>query len=176
MKIDNRQQFLVVLTIVAVALFVGVNWVITPLVGKWSDRQKQIKNLHAKIDDGQKLIKRGADIHDRWVQMQAHSLPADSSLAESQLFDALDGWSKGSGTELASLMPQWKSDATNYLTLACRVEASGNLASLSKFLYSLEKGPMPLRLDSVELGAHDKEGQQMTLSTEINGLALLPQK
>jgi hypothetical protein len=44
---------------------------------------------------------------------------------------------------------------------------------LSKFLYDLENGPMALRLDSLELGAHDKDGQQMTLSTEINGLALL---
>jgi hypothetical protein len=56
------------------------------------------------------------------------------------------------------------------------VETSGNLDSLSRFLYDLEKGPMALRLDSLELTARDKEGQQMTLSTEINGLALVTQE
>jgi hypothetical protein len=70
-------------------------------------------------------------------------------------------------------MPQWKNEPTNYLTLTCRVETSGDLGALGKFLYDLERGPMALRLDSLELGAHDKDGQQMTLSTEINGLALI---
>ena len=74
-------------------------------------------------------------------------------------------------------MPQWKNESTNYLTLTCRVETSGNLGRLSQFLYGLERGPMALRLDSLELNAHDKGGQQMTLSTEINGLALVqPEK
>jgi hypothetical protein len=30
-----------------------------------------------------------------------------------------------------------------------------------------------LKLDSVELGAHDTAGQQLTLTLEVNGLALL---
>ena len=38
---------------------------------------------------------------------------------------------------------------------------------------TLKKGPLPLRLDTVELSSHDANGQQMTLGLEINGLALL---
>ena len=57
------------------------------------------------------------------------------------------------------------------------METAGNLGTLSRFLYDLERGPLALRLDSLELTARDKEGQQMTLSTEINGLALVqPEK
>ena len=61
------------------------------------------------------------------------------------------------------------------MTLACRVEASGNLGTLSRFLYEVEKGSMPLRIDTVELGAHDNDGQQLTLGLEVNGLALMQQ-
>jgi hypothetical protein len=71
-------------------------------------------------------------------------------------------------------MPQWKNESTNYLTLACRVETAGDIGTLSKFLYELERGPLALKLDSVELGSRDAAGQQMTLGLEINGLALLP--
>ena len=35
---------------------------------------------------------------------------------------------------------------------------------------------MALRLDAVELGARDKDGQQLTLSVEMNGLALTTQE
>ena len=175
MKIENRQQFLVVLTIAVAALFVGVNFIITPLGGWWSSRQTQIRELRVKISAGQQLVKREAGIRSRWDDMRKNALPANPSLAEQKLFNAVDEWSKRSGAEVTSLMPQWKSESTNYLTLNCRVETAGDLGALSRFLYDLEKGPLALRLDSVELGARDKEGLQMTLSTEINGLALLPQ-
>ncbi len=173
MKIKNRQEFLVVLTIAAFALLVGVNFILEPLGGWWSARQAQIKELRAEVTAGQQLIRREAGIRSRWADMTANALPANTSLAEQKLLTAVDGWSRGSGAEVTSLMPQWKNESTNYLTLTCRVETSGDIGSLSKFLYDLENGPMALRLDSLELGAHDKDGQQMTLSTEINGLALL---
>ena len=173
MKIKNRQEFLVVLTIAAFALLVGVNFILEPLGGWWSARQAQIKELRAEVTAGQQLIRREAGIRSRWADMTANALPANTSLAEQKLLTAVDGWSRGSGAEVTSIMPQWKNESTNYLTLTCRVETSGDIGSLSKFLYDLENGPMALRLDSLELGAHDKDGQQMTLSTEINGLALL---
>jgi Tfp pilus assembly protein PilO len=172
-KINNRQQFLVVLTIAAFALLVGVNFILEPLGGWWSARQTQIKELRAKVDDGNHLLKRENGIRSRWKEMSANALPANTSLAEQKLLTAVDGWSRSSGAEVTSLMPQWKNESTNYLTLTCRVETAGNLGTLSKFLYDLERGPMALRLDSLELSARDKEGQQMTLSTEINGLALV---
>ena len=173
MKIENRQQFLVVLTIAAAGLFVAVNFIITPLAGFWSARQTQIRELRLQVKDGNQMIIAETRIRNRWAEMQTNALPANTSLAEQKLLTAVDGWSRGSGAEVTSLMPQWKNESTNYLTLTCRVETSGDIGSLSKFLYDLENGPMALRLDSLELGAHDKDGQQMTLSTEINGLALL---
>jgi Tfp pilus assembly protein PilO len=172
-KIKNRQEFLVVLTIAAFALLVGVNFILEPLGGWWSARQAQIKELRAEVTAGGQLIRRESGIRSRWADMTANALPANTSLAEQKLLTAVDGWSRSSGAEVTSLMPQWKNESTNYLTLTCRVETSGDIGSLSKFLYDLENGPMALRLDSLELGAHDKDGQQMTLSTEINGLALL---
>lgn len=176
MKIKNRQEFLVVLTIAAFALLVGVNFILEPLGGWWSARQTQIKDLRTKVEDGNHLLKREAGIRSRWAEMQTNALPANTSLAEQKLLSAVDGWSRNSGAEVTSLMPQWKKDSTNYLTLTCRVESSGDLGTLSKFLYHLERGPLALRLDSLELSARDKEGQQMTLSTELNGLALIPQE
>ena len=72
-------------------------------------------------------------------------------------------------------MPQWKNDSTNYMTLNCRVEAAGDLGTLSQFLYDIEKGPMALKLESVDLSARDDTGQQLTLGLQISGLALRPE-
>lgn len=177
MKIQNRQQFLVILTLAAAGLYLTVNFVLEPLGGWWSSRQAQIRELRTKVKDGRKLVEREKTIRGNWADMQANALPANTSLAESQLLKAVDEWSRSSGVEVTSLTPQWKNDSTNYLTLACRVETAGDLGTLSRFLYDLEKGPMALRLDAVEIGARDKDGQQLTMSVEINGLALInPEK
>lgn len=173
MKIENRQKFLLILAIAAAGLYVGVNFILTPLGDWWSARSKQITTLRDQVKDGNYLIKHEDSIRGHWGQMCSNALPADTSLAEQQVFTAVDNWSQGAGVEVASLMPQWKEDATNYLTLDCHVETSGDLGSLTKFIHDLEEGPMPIRLDSIELGSHDNTGQQLTLSLDLDGLALI---
>ncbi len=172
MKIQNRQQFLIMLTGAALALLIGVNWIYEPLAGMWSARSQEIKALHVKVNDGNFLKKREADIRSRWDNMRENALPANTSLAENQVITAFNNWSRSSGAEITSVLPQWKNDSTNYLTLNCRVEATGSLGELSQFLYQVEKGPLPLKADSVELSAHDATGQQLTLGLQISGLAL----
>jgi hypothetical protein len=172
MKIENRQQFLVALTLAAVGLFVAVNFVLEPLGGWWSARQLQIKNLRTQVSEGQQLVRREEGIRSRWAEMRTNALAANPSQAEQQFLKALDGWSREAGAEVTSIMPQWKSESTNHLTLACRVEAAGDLASLSRLLYAVERGPLAVKLDSIELTGRDAAGQTLTLALELNGLAL----
>ena len=161
------------LTIAAAALLIGVNFIYTPLANLWTARSQEIKALRVKVADGKFLKSREADIRRRWSDMNANALPANTALAENQVLTAFTAWSRGSGAEITSVMPQWKNDSTNYMTLNCRVEATGTLGTLSQFLYQVEKGSMALKSDSVELNAHDPTGQQLTLALQISGLALL---
>lgn len=175
MKIKTRQDFLVVLTVAAFALLVGVDYIATPLVRGWSARQTQIRELRQQVKEGEQLLKREPSVRSRWDEMRANALPANNSAAEQLLLKALDGWRNDTGAELTSILPQWKSDSTNYLTLNCRMELGGSLGTLSRFLYELERSPLAVRVDAVELGARDKEGQQLTLGLEVSGLALAGQ-
>ena len=50
-------------------------------------------------------------------------------------------------------------------------------ARLSRFLYNIEKDPMALKIESVEITARDKEGAQLSLGLQISGLVLnLPEE
>jgi Tfp pilus assembly protein PilO len=175
MKIENRQQFLIVLTVAAFALLIGDRVIFEPLVHFWSTRSADIRVLRDEVREGNVLKNRESALRQRWNDMQSNALPPKTSQAEQQLFTALDNWSRVSGAEIASIMPQWKYDSTNYMTLNCRVEATGALGALSQFIYDIKRGPMALKLDSVELSAHDATGQQLTLDLQISGLALLNQ-
>ena len=175
MKIENRQQFLVVLTIAVAALFVGERLLYEPLANWWSARSQKITELRKQVSDGRMLLQRERSLRSRWDQMRTNTLSADTSLAEQQVLKAFDNWSQDSGAGLNGLTPQWNDDATNYVTVDWRVEASGDLGSLTRFLYDIEQGPMALKLESVDVSARDDTGQQFTLALQINGLALKPE-
>ena len=173
MKIENRQHFLIMLVAVGAALLIGNSLIYSPLAKLWSGRSLQIRNLKNQVADGKNLIKSATTLSNQWSNMTANCLPSNTSLAENQLLTALTSWSRSTGADITSIMPQWKNDSTNYMTLNMRLEASGTIATLTQFLYQIESGSMALKLDSVELGAHSDDGQQLTLGLQISGLSLL---
>lgn len=176
MKVQNRQQFLVILVVAAVALYVGDLLIIGPMGQWWSDRSKRIATLRKQVDEGNALIKREAGIRGRWESMQTNTLPADASLAEQKVLNAFNSWSRESGADVTDTIPQWKNDSDEYATLNCRLEAGGTLATLGDFLYRLENSPLALRLNSVQLATRDKTGQKLTLGLQVSGLTLTEEK
>jgi len=175
MKIESRQQILVVVTIAVVVLFISDRLVFEPLIQWWKTREAQVVKLRHEVNDGRMLIQREAAIHSRWSQMRTNTLPADTSAAEQQVLKAFDNWSQDSGANINSIAPQWKNDSPDYTTLDCRVEAKGDLGSLSRLIYDVEKGPMALRLESLALNTSDDNGQQFTLDLQVSGLVLASQ-
>ncbi len=176
MQIKNRQQFLLIGAIAAVALLAGDRVVLRPLLNAWSGRAKRITELRRDITQGNMLLQREQSIRSRWEQMLRNTLPNDTSAAEQQVFKAIDSWGQNSGVAISAITPQWKHDSDDYQTFECRVDAAGDLSKLSRFLYCVERDPMALKLELMELGARDKEGQQLSLGLQLSGLVLSPQK
>jgi hypothetical protein len=175
MPIKNRQQLLILLTIAAVGLFAGEHLVYNPLAHLWSSRQETIAKLRTRLNEGQRLVQREGNITSRWNTLRRNSLTNETSAAEQRLFRAIDDWAQSSRATITAITPQWKQDADEYMTLGCRVEASGDLDRLTRFLYRSEREPLALRIEAIELGARDKVGQQLTLGLQFSGLALLPE-
>lgn len=172
MRIKNRQQLLMFAAIGLIAFFAADKIIFTPLAKFWSSRGKEIADLKKRVSDGDLLVRRQKSLRDRWDEMRANTLPTNPTLAEQQLLTGLDKWARNSRITVTSLGQQWKHDADDYTTLQCRVEATGNMSALSQFLYDLEKDPMALKLDSVEISTRDTEGQVLSLGLQISGLVL----
>ncbi len=172
MKIENRQRFLLILTVVAAGLYMADLAVFEPLAGWWSARSARIAVLRKQVNEGQQLLERDRGLRSRWDRIRTNSLPADPSLAEQRVLKSIDSWARESGAEIVDRIPQWKGDADDHQTLNCRIEATGSLSSLTQLLYKIEKGPMTLKLDSLQLGSRDNSGQLLTLGIQVNGLVL----
>jgi Tfp pilus assembly protein PilO len=176
MQIKNRQQVLVMGAIAAVVLFAGDHLLLEPLLKAWGTRATRISDLQKDISRGNMLVQREQSIRSHWDQWSRNMLTNNTSAAEQKVFQAIDHWGQDSGVIISAITPQWKHDSDDYMTFECRVDAAGDLGRLSRFLYSVEREPMALKLDLVELSARDKDGQQLSLGLQFSGLVLTPQK
>lgn len=173
MQIKNRQQLLMIVAGACVGLLIANAVIITPLTNAWQARAKRIATLRKDVDDGEKLIKRADALKSRWSQMQANALSSNRSQAEQQVLGAFDKWSQDARISVNSVTPQWKSDRDEkFQTLECRVDASGTVGTLSRFLFNVERDAMALKVESVEITSRDKEGQNLSLGLQISGLVL----
>ena len=172
MKIENRQRLLTILAGAVVALFAADKLLLEPLTASFKQRDTHIAELRKQVADGQQVLKREQSLRGRWDYMRTNTLPDNPSLAEQQVFKAFDKWSQESHIGITSITPQLKHDADEFSTMEFRVEASGNLAAVSQFLYAIEKDPMALKLETTEISARDTEGQVLSLGLQVSGLVL----
>ena len=174
MQIKNRQRLLVIVAIVGIALFAGDRLVFSPLVDAWGARSKRITELRKQITQGKMLVQRERGIRNHWQQMSSRALTNNTSAAEQQVIQALDSCAQNSGVVISAITPQWKHDSDDYATYECRVDAAGDLDKINHFLYNIERLPIALKMELVELGARDKDGQQLSLGLQLSGLSLNP--
>jgi hypothetical protein len=172
MAIKNRQQWLIILAATGAALLIGDKLIITPLTASWQERAKQIAELTQQVKQGSLLVSRDSVIRTRWDQMRNGTLPEEVSAAENEVLQAFERWSQESRISISSIKPQWKRTGDDFMTLECRADAFGSIQALTRFLYEVEKDPLALRVEAVEITARDNDGQQLSVGLQVSGLQL----
>ena len=175
MKIENRQRFLAILAAIGVGLLVGDRLVLSPLIKGWKERAAGIEELKKSIAKGALVLQREDRIHERWDSMRTNTLPENVSEAENEVLRAFERWSEDSHLSVSSIKPQWKRAGEDYMTLECRADAFGSIQALSQFLYNVEKDPLALKVEAVEITSRDDTGRQLSLALQVSGLLLNPQ-
>lgn len=173
MQIKNRQQFLTILTLVAVGLLAADRIVRPPLQKLWTDRATRIAKLQQDVKNGKMLQQRKNWLRSHWDDIQKSTLPNDPSAADQEFQSGLNNWVQYSGVTLQNVAPTWKQgNDPAYRTLECRVDVSGSLDRLSQFLYAMETDRMALRLQSIEMTSKDANGTSIGLGVQVSALIL----
>ena len=165
---NSRRQFLLKAgAAIAVGLFLMDRLVISPAVEGWRQQTERITDLRSKVQRGRQLLEREATIRGRWAEMSRANLPVEVSAAENQAYNAVGRWARESRISLTGLTPHWQNHEEGYETLECRISATGDQASLGRFIYEMEVDPMPVNLEECELTSRDARGSQLTLSARF---------
>lgn len=176
MNLNKRQQVLALLAIALVGLFVADKIIFTPLVRSWKARSERLAALKKDFREGSDLLRNSDNWRARWDSMRTNMLAGERQEAESQMFKAFERWYKDGGVSVSSVRPQWKEGGDDYLTVECRADVSGSLPDIAHFLFQLERDPMGVKVDSLELSSRDVEGTQLSMVLQVSGLLLKAQE
>jgi hypothetical protein len=175
MSMTRRQQGLAWLALGGLLLLVGDQVLFTPLVETWKARAARLAEVKRQVTDGEELLAREPFDRPEWNRMRTNMLSGVVSVAENQLLKAFDRWSLESRIGVSGIKPQWKRAQDDRLALECRVDAFGNLSSVTRFLHLVETDPLAIKVDFVELTSRDDAGEQLTLGVQVSGLLLATQ-
>jgi hypothetical protein len=174
METKNREKILGIGAAAAAALWLLNLLVISPMTDAWHSRSLHIAKLRKSIAEGALLIRRQDIVRGEWEHMQTNALSSNPTIAERELFTAFDRWVGASGVTEGSFRPQLRDSDTNYTTVECRADVTGDAQTILKFLYEMEKDPLGVRMESCELTSKDDNGRQLALGMDLSGLIINP--
>jgi len=169
---EKRQKLLLFGALAGLGILLGDRLVLSPLLAAWDRRSEEIAALQKRVDQGRQLVARQDAVRAGWTRMTTNALPKVVSAAEGRVLSALDRWSRAANVNVTSVKPQWKQTEEDHMTFECHVDATGSLSMLTRFLYEVERDPLAVRVEAVELAARDNDASQLTLGLQVSGLLL----
>lgn len=167
----NREKLLMTAAAVVFGLLILDKAVIGPLTNSWKERAKQIDFLTLDVTKGRQLVARDKAIRERWREMRQRALPASRSESESAVLNRVDEWSRAARLKPSQILPRW-SEEDDHARLNCRLEATGDMESVMRFIYDLDGEKLALRVESFDLTSQDKQGRNLVLDLTLSGLEL----
>jgi Tfp pilus assembly protein PilO len=176
MGFNKREKWLILAAVLCIVILGGDRFILSPMLNLWKTRSARITELEESLNKGSILLDREKTLTQRWQEMKGRSLTNEMSSAENQVLNRVSDWARTSGLNVASLRPRWIDEGEESKKLEFGLSATGSMDSVARFLYELERDPLAIRLEDMELVARDDQGRELTFSARFTGLILTAEK
>ncbi len=172
MTTKNREWILAITAGACIGIWVADSFIVTPLINLWKSRSERIAELRNQLTSGEMLIQRESAIRDRWNGMREHAFSAEVSEAEDRILKSANRWAQVSGLGLSSLKPRVTQESKEFKKAEFNASGQGNIESVARFLYELERDELPLKVEQVQISVRDKTGKDLALEVRYSGLLM----
>lgn len=178
MTAKQREKLIAIVAVACVALVAVDKIVVPPLHELWATRSNRAKHLQLSLNKGRMLVDRRQTIRKRWTDMEEHCLPSDQSTAENLVLKSVSTWTSRSQFNVTSLKPRWVEDrkVKDHKRLLFHAMGEGRPSAVWRFLYELEKDPLALKVEDIEITGRNQQGSIMALGVRFSGIVLEDEK
>jgi Tfp pilus assembly protein PilO len=174
MTLSTREKAIAVVAGVAV-LLLGLNfYLVEPLLERRSRAQAAIAAAQRELLEAAGLFDNDLRARRRWNEMTGQTLRTDGPTAESQLLNNARQWGQEAGLVLTSLKPERNERELEFQRITIRATATGNMQSVTRFLYAIETSSMPVRISDVQIVSRREGSDELSMQVGLSTIYLPP--
>lgn len=173
MALTNRERTIMIVAVLAVLVLIADRYVLSPVLDEFSAIKQQKETLQATLEQSMATLERGKKLNQRWTQMQQAGLSYDVQKTEGLLLRYLEESSSRSRFLLTSIQPEHSTVQEKFGRIDFTVSGTGSMETITRFLWDVEKAQVPLKIESLQLGANDENARQMSLQVKLSSIYLV---
>ena len=170
MGFSKRERMILIFCIVGVLALIADRYVFTTMMQGRSDLKDKKQNLHAELEEALSVIKRKKLLSNKWEQMIQNGLEDDPSETEGIVLRYIEEISSKNDIKLASIQPERMQNETELARIEFVLSGVGSISAVTGFLLDIETAPIPLKVATMQLGAADESGNQMTIQLRMSSI------
>ena len=173
MVMSRRERYILLVTALAVGLFI-LNWgVIDPLLAERMVLAGKIDGLQPKVRKAQGLIENVPRMERAYHDMVGSGVKTNASEAESQLYRAVDECAQQSGFNVAtSTRDRATEKERGFFRMTVRYTGGGSMQQVSRFLYNLQQSTLPVRVTDLSITPRREATDDLTVSFGLSTIFL----
>lgn len=168
MDLSKRERFILIATVIVLAVLVLDRYALTPLQDQWEQVSADTQKVAQDLQNASNLFQRKTRLQRRWQEMLTGSLKKDAAAAESQVLHAMGQWSERNGLTLTSVKPEYSPQKGSLQEIGFRLTGTGTMRAAAGFMWELETSEVPLQVKEMQLSTAREGGRQMSLQLRVS--------
>ncbi len=133
--------------------------------------ERQTKKANTTNHRNHETLRFQRELRPAWDEMRTH-LTADESAAMSQASSDILKWGREVRVNVTAIKPDRTVTENKFVVSSFHVTASGQMASISRFIWALESAPVPLRVHEVQLKPKKEGTDELEVQLSVSTLSL----
>ena len=173
----NKREKLIAWTLgVAVVLFVGDYYVVEPYFQTMSDISTKQVATDKSLATAKGLLDNRKKVDEAWKALMAKGLMSTAADAGLGTQHAVTDWAQASLVKIENYKTDAPAQFPDFQQVKIAITANGTMAELSRFLYCIETGPLPLQVGEVRISSHKDGTDDLGMQFTVTSLVFAPQE
>lgn len=167
-QLSKRERILLFITIGVIILAGLINFIITPLSKKWRHLNNQIASLNAKLSRHMRILSLEKDIEAKYKAYADYlKVKGSNEEALALVLQEIERHARSSEVVLTNIVPSGLESKDFYNKFEVRMDIEGDMSSLIKFLYELQRSKHLFRILRLSITTKPGNGEILRSSLQL---------
>jgi len=144
--------------------------VVSPYFERLTAIETQVSNANKKVKSNRDTLRYQRELKPTWDSMSANLSPTEAE-AMSQASSDILRWGRDVRVNVTAIKPDRTTTENKFTVSAFHVTASGQMASISRFIWAIESSPVPLRVHEVQLKPRKEGTDELEVQLSVSTLS-----